>query len=597
MKFGKLFSEKIISEWKTQYIDYKHLKKLIKDIKEKKKLNLNIDQEIQIFNQEIFKEIEKIKTFFQNTLDRFTSRQGHLVKQSELLHQFPDEKKKHILIKAYREHYRGLEILKQYILLNDNAFTKIKKKFEKNSNSRINLPSIIFDKSQIVNFMINETEYIFIQEFTNGDRKKGMTMIRYRTEKQVNYGVIFRVGFWTGLDVFFTLSFMIVYLFIKFKPIQIENLENRMYIFRIILFPVLLMIFISLNMRIWSLYKINYRFILNIDPRQHLSKWEFTEVSVIAYCLFIISLNIFIFLELFKVPYSWVVSISLMGIYLLWLLLPIPIFHYQSRYWFLRTIFKIILTPIFPVSFKDFFIADLFTSLSEFLFDIQFIFCFYSFHIRPIEDTFCASIYSLGLPLLNIYPYYLRMMQCLRKFFETEDVHPHLINAGKYLISLVVIIFAYVDTTLIPLLGIWNFMKIEWLILNVIATSYRVIWDIYFDWGLFRSSKNKFLRNQITFSNSLYYFSIIVDIVVRFQWIPLLLLNLFLIMSETTKFWITIAIANFELFRRFLWNIFRMEKEHLYNSEQFRVIKEIPLPFEEVSNSDLLNHYPISSPI
>lgn len=596
MKFGKYFHERITSEWQTQYLDYKHLKKIIKEIKQKRKLNQSYDQIIYFFENEILKEIEKLKSFFQNTLDRFSNRQGHLMKQTELLHQFPNEKKKQILIKAFQEHYRGLEILKQYISLNEMAFTKIKKKFEKNSNSRLNL-TVIFERSQVVHFLINETAYNFIQEFTNGDRKKGMKLIRFRTEKQVDYGVIFRVGFWTGLDVFFTISFIVIYIYVKFHPIQIDDLENKLYSFKIILFPVLLLIFISLNLRIWSIYKINYRFIMDIDPRHHLTKWEFTEISTIAYCLFMISVNIFLFLEIFRISYTWVVSIALIGIYLIWILLPLPIFYYESRVWILKTIIRVITAPLFPVLFKDFFIADQFTSLSDFLFDIQFVFCFYSFHIRTYEDQFCSVIHSLGLPILNVIPFYIRMMQCLRKYFETAETYPHLVNSGKYMISAVVIIFAYVDTTLIPYLGVWNFMKIMWLIINIIATIFRVLWDIYFDWGLFRRSKNFLLRNQITFHSYIYYFSIILDILIRFQWIILLFLNLFLFLNQTVKFWITIFYVINELLRRFIWNIFRMENEHLYNCEHFRVINEIPLPFEEVSNSLLLNNYPVTASI
>ena len=39
-----------------------------------------------------------------------------------------------------------------------------------------------------------------------------------------------------------------------------------------------------------------------------------------------------------------------------------------------------------------------------------------------------------------------------------------------------------------------------------------------------------------------------------------------------------------ELFRRFVWNIFRLENEHLNNREKYRAIREVPLPIYPSSN-------------
>jgi hypothetical protein len=76
-----------------------------------------------------------------------------------------------------------------------------------------------------------------------------------------------------------------------------------------------------------------------------------------------------------------------------------------------------------------------------------------------------------------------------------------------------------------------------------------------------------------------YIFAIINNIVFRFIWLPI-----FLITTFTSKYlgtWgfvISTVIACLEVFRRFVWNIIRVENEHLNNVGEYRLTKEIPLP-------------------
>jgi len=57
----------------------------------------------------------------------------------------------------------------------------------------------------------------------------------------------------------------------------------------------------------------------------------------------------------------------------------------------------------------------------------------------------------------------------------------------------------------------------------MVKTTYSYVWDIYMDWGLFRSNKrgdeNRFLRPKINYSPSFYYWAIFSDFVLRYIWI------------------------------------------------------------------------------
>jgi heme exporter protein D len=48
-------------------------------------------------------------------------------------------------------------------------------------------------------------------------------------------------------------------------------------------------------------------------------------------------------------------------------------------------------------------------------------------------------------------------------------------------------------------------------------------------------------------------------------------------------FWLNLALALCEIYRRFVWNIFRVENEFLNNVGQYRAIRDLPLPFEVTS--------------
>ena len=90
------------------------------------------------------------------------------------------------------------------------------------------------------------------------------------------------------------------------------------------------------------------------------------------------------------------------------------------------------------------------------------------------------------------------------------------------------------------------------------------------NWPMFIScyrnaGENKFLREEIVYSSkSYYYFAIIEDFVLRFGWAVSLSLT-----EMGFSMWgdlITSVLSPLEVFRRFIWNFFRLENEHLNSS-------------------------------
>jgi len=130
-------------------------------------------------------------------------------------------------------------------------------------------------------------------------------------------------------------------------------------------------------------------------------------------------------------------------------------------------------------------------------------------------------------------------------------------------------------------------LKILWIILSVVSSIYGIIWDVKMDWGL-GDKNNKFLREKLLIGSSLlYYVCILLNIILRFTWT----FSLSIIEAEILDTEITTTIFSaLELFRRFMWNIFRVENEQINNCGGFRDPK---IKFELFNVDSTGNIYPM----
>lgn len=107
------------------------------------------------------------------------------------------------------------------------------------------------------------------------------------------------------------------------------------------------------------------------------------------------------------------------------------------------------------------------------------------------------------------------------------------------------------------------------------------------DWGLFESkapSEYKFLREELVYPVKYYYVVIIEDFILRFGWT----LNLSLTeVGAIPPDLITLVLAPCEIFRRFIWNFYRLENEHLNNCGEFRAVRDISISGQNIDLSAL----------
>src|SRR5947208_1853988 len=97
--------------------------------------------------------------------------------------------------------------------------------------------------------------------------------------------------------------------------------------------------------------------------------------------------------------------------------------------------------------------------------------------------------------------------------------------------------------------------KVTWIVTQLFSTFYAFLWDVSMDWSLFDlNSQNYLLRDHLIYSrNSIYYVSIVTNLILRSSWIFTVI--------YTESIWVVISIAFGEVTRRFIWSLFRVENE------------------------------------
>lgn len=266
---------------------------------------------------------------------------------------------------------------------------------------------------------------------------------------------------------------------------------------------------------------------------------------------------------------------------------------WHSKQKWLFMLYKVVMAPLYPVCFRDGYVGDLLTSL-----------------VRVAVPLFSGSMYALMtvvawlsndftmlgsavtvpwwertyvfrhalVPVLTLYPLWIRLLQCLRRSAESGENWPHHGNALKYTSAIAVISFG----TFQPAVR----SSALWIGCLIFATLFQLTWDITMDWGLlaykkpsgYKSSRVSWramlggihLRSSRLLGPTWVYIAILVfNTIFRFAWTltvwpyslgddgrdPLFLQLLF---RHTGPF-----LAAAEVVRRMVWGFLRVEFEHI----------------------------------
>uniref|UniRef100_A0A0A9YJX7 Xenotropic and polytropic retrovirus receptor 1 n=1 Tax=Lygus hesperus TaxID=30085 RepID=A0A0A9YJX7_LYGHE len=351
----------------------------------------------------------------------------------------------------------------------------------------------------------------------------------------------------------------------------------------------------GVNVYGWRSSGVNHVLIFELDPRHHLSEQHIMEMAAIFAVMWTLSVLAFIYSDFLGIP-AFVNPLALTLIMLAFLFNPTKTLRHEARFWTLRIMGRIMSAPFFYVGFADFWLADQLTSLVPALVDQIFFSCYYitisDWNIAIDVTDVCIKKYHYLRLVVSCLPYWFRFAQCLRRYRDTKERFPHLANAAKYATSFFVITFSHIflitnirgsfeSLTTNP----WFYM---WLFASIVSTCYSYTWDIKMDWGLFdkTAAENKFLREETVYSSSWYYYGAIVeDLLARLGWIlSISLVEMGFIHAEL----MVSILSTCEVFRRFIWNFFRLENEHLNNCGKFRAVRDISVAPIDSSDQGLI---------
>ncbi|CAF2062080.1 unnamed protein product [Brassica oleracea] len=497
---------------------------------------------------------------------------------------------------ALTELYKGLNYLKAYRNLNMLAFMNILKKFDKVTGKQI-LPiylkvveSSYFNSSDKVINLSDEVEEWFITHFAGENRRTAMKYLKPHHRKE-SHSVTFFIGLFTGCFVALLAGYIIVAHLTGMYRTHSENtfymetaypvLRRVVYMFGLLFLHLFLY---GCNIFMWRKARINYSFIFELGSKNEL---KFRDVFLICTAsMSVIAGVMFIHLLLLAKGYSFgqvqVIPGLLLLVFFLIMICPLNIFYKSSRYRLISVTRNIVFSPLYKVVMLDFFMADQLCSQVTMLRNLEYIACYYITGSYATQDYgYCMRVkYYRDLAYaVSFLPYYWRAMQCARRWFD-EGERSHLVNLGKYVSAMLAAgtKVAYEKER-----------SIGWLCLVVvmssIATVYQLYWDFVKDWGLLQhNSNNPWLRNQLMLrQKSIYYFSMVLNIVLRLAWLQTVLHSSF----EHVNYRVTgLFLAALEVIRRGHWNFYRLENEHLNNAGKFRAVKTVPLPFREVDEED-----------
>ncbi|XP_022770334.1 SPX and EXS domain-containing protein 5-like isoform X2 [Durio zibethinus] len=279
---------------------------------------------------------------------------------------------------------------------------------------------------------------------------------------------------------------------------------------------------------VFSQSTVNYAKVFDLD-QNHLTHREIWKCSIWMTIIVPTSMTAYLYLySRGEVSLAASQPVTLYVAVALVLIFPFDIFYLSTRYFLLRTLWRIAL-PLQPISFPDFFLADILTSMAKVFSDL--------------ERSVCRMVHR----------------QCLRQYKDTKE-KATLFNALKYSTAVPVIFLSALKYHVLP--DRWTYVyRRLWLFSSVVNSLYSFYWDVTRDWDLsvftriFKFNKPSYCSNLLYGRQWVYFWVIGSNLILRCTWTYKLSAHL------RHNYLTVFMVATLEMLRRFQWIFFRVENE------------------------------------
>ncbi|KAJ3371615.1 hypothetical protein GGF31_003224 [Allomyces arbusculus] len=391
---------------------------------------------------------------------------------------------------AFLQHYRYLELIKGFKTINRQGFVKIVKKYDKASGhhtldyfTQNGLRATTLDHEEGIAELMADCVHQYSEKFTQGQRRAALTFLRGPTSTPGDYHespTYHAASAFNGCCVG-TGTMLLIQSYLRYPPVtEDQGLMEAAY-----LAMLAMMVASAMGQYVFDRVRINHHLILDYEtPTQYLSWLQLLNFPC----------ALFLVWAAFRAAWSRVEELIIVQTVSLVVAFALPtvLFHGEFRWWLVKRIGRIFAAPFFSVKFPDVFIADLMTSLS------------FSFGVVPLwgctmhrwvagalavfdgddhdaAPALCSkspSVVTLRL-VFTLFPYWIRILQCARRCYDSRALTPQIYNLVKYLLQSVFLILAAFK---LKSGTVWTLTCL----FGTVASLYAYAWDVYMDWGLVR---------------------------------------------------------------------------------------------------------------
>ncbi|KAI7841272.1 hypothetical protein COHA_005045 [Chlorella ohadii] len=303
--------------------------------------------------------------------------------------------------------------------------------------------------------------------------------------------------------------------------------------------PMLAMLWLwGTAVRFWERRRIRYDVCFSAEDQRYLLRsGQLFQIANVLTSVILSSGLAFAYLLAYGLPHlasylPGALYCSLLALFLF----PGPVLERDSRLFFGRTLWRIF-TPLRSVTWADFLLADVLTSLAKALSDTERAVCHLMTGFVMVPQIKACSDASFIIPLGLAAPYAWRLVQCIRVYLDT-GARPQLFNALKYATAFPVIALSAVKYHVIALSAVkyhvtqeaWRgFYKPLWLGAALLNSAYSYFWDVERDWeisfftqiGQQRGAPlpSPVLRSAVLFRRPFYLYLMASNLVLRLGWL------------------------------------------------------------------------------